>query len=309
MESTNNGAGIRRWFTRPRDGDLMPPFYLWLGIVLLTLFTMGPFVYLLTSSLSLTRDLLSGHLLPHSPTWLNYRHLLGGTVGSDFFHALRNSFTVSALTTVLTIVVGTLGGYALARLKFPLRVTLLFIILAMQLLPSISIIVPLYVMMRDGIDFSIPFTSIGWHTPPLLDTNAALIAANLSFSLPYAAWLLSGYLQGVSRELEEAAYIDGCGKLGTMARILVPLAMPGIAATAIFTFLNCWDEFIYANAFTQTVASKTLPIVVREFIGKHSIDWGLMTAGGIVASLPPVIISLVLYRYIVSGLSAGGVKE
>lgn len=309
MDYTNRGAGLRRWFTRPRDGDLMPPFYLWLGIALLTLFTMGPFVYLLTSSLSLTRDLLSGHLLPHAPTLLNYRHLLAGTVGSDFFHALRNSFMVSAVTTVFTIVVGTLGGYALARLKFPLRVTLLFVILAMQLLPSISIIVPLYVMMRDGIDFSIPFTGIGWHTPPLLDTSAALIAANLSFSLPYAAWLLSGYLQGVSRELEEAAYIDGCGRLGTMARILVPLAMPGIAATAIFTFLNCWDEFIYANAFTQTVASKTLPIVVREFIGKHSIDWGLMTAGGVVASLPPVIISLVLYRYIVSGLSAGGVKE
>lgn len=163
--------------------------------------------------------------------------------------------------------------------------------------------------MRNGITFGIPFTGIVlFQTPPLLDTVWSLIVSYTTFSLPFAIWILAGYFQTIPKALEEAAFIDGCSKLGTLFRVVVPLALPGIAATAIFTLLSAWDEFMFANAFTQTQASKTLPIVIQEFIGKHSIDWGLMTAGGFIASLPPVIISLFLYRYIVTGLS-GGLKE
>jgi multiple sugar transport system permease protein len=210
----------------------------------------------------------------------------------------------------VTIFIGVFAAYALAKVKFPFRSTSLFAILAMQLLPSISIIVPMYMMMRDGIAVGIPFTSIVlFRSPPLLDTAAGLVVAYTTFSLPFAIWLMAGYFQTVSKEIEEASNVDGCGRLGTMFRIVIPLAMPGIAATAIFTMLSSWDEFIFASAFTQTDAAKTLPVAIREFIGRHSIDWGLMTAGGLVASLPPVLISLFLYRYIVGGLSAGGVKE
>ncbi|MGO4274882.1 carbohydrate ABC transporter permease, partial [Paenibacillus sp. TAF58] len=257
-----------------------------------------------------SQELLSGHLFPHMPTFGNYLKLFQGNTGKDFVHALENSLSVSLWTTAITIFVGVFAAYALARIHFPFRVTLLFIILAMQLLPSISIIVPLYIMMREGITISIPFTSIELlHTKPLLDTTWSLVIAYIAISLPFAIWLMSGYFQSISKEMEEAAYMDGCSKFKTMRKIVLPLALPGIAATAIFTFLNSWDEFIFASAFSQTYASKTLPIAVREFIGKHSIDWGLMTAGGFVASLPPVIISLFLYRYIVSGLSEGGLKE
>lgn len=290
--------------------ELIPPVYLWIGILLLTLFTLSPFLYLMISSISQSQELLSGHLFPHMPTFGNYLKLFQGNTGKDFVHALENSLSVSLWTTVITIFVGVFAAYALARIHFPFRVTLLFIILAMQLLPSISIIVPLYIMMREGITISIPFTSIELlHTKPLLDTTWSLVIAYIATSLPFAIWLMSGYFQSISKEMEEAAYIDGCSKFKTMRKIVLPLALPGIAATAIFTFLNSWDEFLFASAFSQTYASKTLPIAVREFIGKHSIDWGLMTAGGFVASLPPVIISLFLYRYIVSGLSEGGLKE
>jgi multiple sugar transport system permease protein len=307
---TRHKASLRsRWFTAA-GRDLIPPFYLWIGLVLLTLFTLAPFAYLLLTSISPPIELLSGRLIPRSPTLGNYVRLFTGAAASSFVSAIRNSVSTALWTTLLTIAVGIFAAYAVAKIRFPFRNTALFAILAMQLLPSISIIVPMYIMMREGISFGIPFTGVElFRTPPLLDSTAGLVVAYTTFSLPFAVWLMAGYFQTISRELEDAAYVDGNGRLGALFRVVIPLSMPGIAATAIFTLLNAWDEFMFASAFTQTEHSKTLTVAIREFIGRYSIDWGLMTAGGIVSSLPPVIISLFLYRYIVGGLSAGGVKE
>ncbi|WP_084224912.1 carbohydrate ABC transporter permease [Paenibacillus pectinilyticus] len=290
--------------------DLFPPFYLWLGLIGLTIFTLAPFVYLFLSSISREVELINGHIIPHSPTFQNYIGLLTGSNAVMFASALKNSVVVSVMVTVISIFVGVFAAYAFSRINFPFRKTGLFVVLAMQIMPSISIITPLYIMIRDGIKLDIPFTGIVlFQTPPLLDSVWALIFAYTSFSLPYVVWLLAGYFQSIPKELEEASYVDGCSRLRTMFRIILPLSMPGIAATAIFVFLNAWDEFLFANAFTQTYASKTLPIMIAEFVGKHSIDWGSMTAGGFLASLPPVVISLFLYKYIIGGVTAGGVKE
>ncbi|MFD0679667.1 MULTISPECIES: carbohydrate ABC transporter permease [unclassified Paenibacillus] len=290
--------------------ELFPPFWLWLGLIMLTIFTLTPFIYLFLSSISREVELINGHLIPFSPTLKNYIGLLAGSNAAVFASALKNSVIVSVLVTLISIFMGVFAGYAFSRLQFPFRKTSLFIILAIQIMPSISIITPLYIMIRDGIEVGIPFTGIVFfRTPPLLDSIWALIFSYTSFSLPYVVWLLAGYFQSIPKELEEASYVDGCHRLRTMIQIILPLAMPGIAATAIFTFLNAWDEFLFANAFTQTYASKTLPVMIAEFVGKHSIDWGSMTAGGFLASLPPVIISLILYKYIIGGMTAGGVKE
>ncbi|WP_082198470.1 carbohydrate ABC transporter permease [Bacillus sp. FJAT-26390] len=290
--------------------DLFPPFYLWVGVILLAIFTLVPFLYLFLSSLSLEVELINGHLIPHSPTLKNYIGLLTGSNAVMFLSALKNSIVVSVLVTLISIFVGVFAAYAFSRIKFPFRKTGLFVVLAVQIMPSISIITPLYILIRDGITLDIPFTGIVlFQTPPLLDSVWALIFSYTSFSLPYVVWLLAGYFQTIPKELEEASYVDGCNRFRTMFRIILPLSMPGIAATAIFAFLNAWDEFLFANAFTQTYTSKTLPIMVAEFVGKHSIDWGSMTAGGFLASLPPVIISLFLYKYIIGGVMAGGVKE
>lgn len=289
--------------------ELFPPFYLWLGIILLTLFTLTPFVYLFLSSISQEVELINGHLIPHHPTFKNYTELLAGSNAAQFLNAMRNSVEVSVLVTVITVFIGMFAAYAFSRIKFPFRKTGLLVVLAMQIMPSISIITPMYIMIRDGITIDIPFTNIlFFRTPPLLDSIWALVFSYTSFSLPYAVWLMAGYFQSMSKEIEEAAYVDGCNRFKTLFRIVMPLSMPGIAATAIFVFLNSWDEFLFANAFTQTNASKTLPVMIAEFIGKHSIDWGAMTAGGFLASLPPVIISLFLYKYIIGGVTAGGVK-
>lgn len=300
---------LRSRLFRVSSTELMPPFYLWLGLILLTIFTLAPFVYLITSSVSQQQELLSGHLIPLHPTLDNYTRLFTGSGASDFISAIKNSVTVSFWTTVFSMLIGTFAAYAFARIQFPFRITSLFAVLAIQILPSISILVPMYIMMRDGVSIGIPFTHIVfYHSPPLLDTVWSLVIAYTSFSLPFVVWLLSGYFQTIPLELEEAAYVDGCGRFRAMFRVILPLSKPGLAATAIFTFLGAWDEFMFANAFTQTYASKTLPIAIAEFIGKHGMDWGLMTAGGFIASLPPVVISLLLYRNIVNGMTAGGVK-
>jgi multiple sugar transport system permease protein len=291
------------------NANIIPPVYQWIGLILLAIFTLLPFLYLMTSSISNQIELLDGHLFPSHPTLINYQHLFQGSGSSDFMSAMVNSIRVSLWTTGLSMAIGIFASYAFARIKFPFRMTSLFAILAMQILPSVSIVVPMYIMMRNGLTVGIPFTNIVFfHTQPLLDNVWSLIIAYTSFSLPFVIWLLSGYFQTIPKELEESAYVDGCGRFGTMFRIVLPLSLPGLAATAIFTLLSSWDEFMFANAFTQTYASKTLPIAISEFIGKHGMDWGLMTAGGFIASLPPVLISLFLYKYIVNGVTAGSVK-
>lgn len=297
---------LRRGFHR---GRLVPTGWLWVGLLLLAVFTLLPFLYLVSSSLATKSDLLSGYLVPHHLIVGNYLRLLAGPASTDFLKAMRNSTVVALVTTAAAMLLGIFAAYAFARIRFPYRITLLFLVLGMQLLPSISILTPMYITMRNGLSLHIPFTHILLaQTPPLLDTPWALVIAYTTFSLPFVIWLLSGYFQTIPADLEEASYVDGCNRLRSMFQIVLPLAIPGIAATAIFTFLQSWDEFMFANALTQTYASKTLPIAISEFIGRHSMDWGLITAGGVVASLPPVVISLVLYRYIVGGLTMGGIK-
>jgi multiple sugar transport system permease protein len=212
---------------------------------------------------------------------------------STFLLALRNSVIVSLGTTAVALVFGTLAAYAFARFNIPQKRTLLLIVLGSQLLPAVSLIIPLFRMFKYA---------------ELLDTLAALILAYSTFSIPFVVWIMAGYFQSVPIELEEAARIDGATRFQSFVRVALPLAAPGLGATAIFTLLNAWDEFFFALIFSSTYAAKTLPVAIAEFIGRHSVNWGMLVTGGFIASLPPIVLSLVFYRYIVSGLSAGGLK-
>ncbi|TXK85289.1 carbohydrate ABC transporter permease [Paenibacillus sp. N3.4] len=200
--------------------DLFSPFYLWLGLIVLTVCSLGPFVYLFLSSISQEVELINGHIIPHAPTLKNYVGLLTGSNAVVFVSALKNSIVVSVLVTVISIFVGVFAAYAFSRIKFPFRKTGLFVVLAMQIMPSISIITPLYIIIRDGIKVGIPFTGVFFQTPPLLDSVWALVFSYTSFSLPYVVWLLAGYFQTIPKELEEASYVDGSSRFGTMFRII-----------------------------------------------------------------------------------------
>jgi multiple sugar transport system permease protein len=284
-----------------RRGNLLSRPVLWTLVLLYLIYTMLPIFWLFLSTIQTQASLLTlpPRIIPSEVTVQNYIDIFkpaafGENSGqSTFLLALRNSVAVSVGTTLVAMVFGTLAAYAFARFNIPRKRTLLLIVLGSQLLPAISIIIPLFRIFRG----------VG-----LLDTLTALILAYATFSIPFVVWIMAGYFQTVPRELEEAARIDGATRFQSFMRVALPLAAPGLGATAIFTLLNAWDEFFFALIFSSTYAAKTLPVALAEFIGRHSLNWGLLVTGGFIASLPPIVLSLVFYRYIVSGLSAGGLK-
>ena len=259
---------------------------------------LAPFAWLLFSSVVGQTDLLSRpiHWWPTQWTLSRYVEILsarGTGAGTQFRDAMVNSFIVALGTVAISLTVGTLGGYALARLRFPLRRTTLLSFLVTYMLPPITLLIPLYLLMaRFG----------------LLDTKIGLIIVYCSLATPFSLWTMSNFLGSLPQELEEAARVDGCSRLGALVRVILPLARPGIVATGLFAFLLCWDEFLYALIFTSTTSAKTIPVAIAEFTGRNAVDFGLIAAGGILASLPPVLLTLGFQRYLIEGLSAGAVK-
>jgi multiple sugar transport system permease protein len=284
-----------------RRGNLLSPPARWTLLAVYLVYTLVPIVWLFLSTIQTQASLLTlpPRIIPSDVTLQNYIDIFkpaafGENSGqSTFLLALRNSVIVSLGTTAVALVFGTLAAYAFARFNVPRKRTLLLIVLGSQLIPAVSLIIPLFRM----------FKSV-----ELLDNLLALILAYSTFSIPFVVWIMAGYFQSVPLELEEAARIDGATRFQSFYRVSLPLAAPGLGATAIFTLLNAWDEFFFALIFTSTYAAKTLPIALAEFIGRHSVNWGLLVTGGFIASLPPIVLSLAFYRYIVSGLSAGGLK-
>ncbi len=284
-----------------RRGNLLNPLAHRTLLLFYLVFTLLPIVWLFFSTIQTQASLLRvpPRIIPDSITFTNYVDIFkpaafGENSGqSTFVLALRNSVIVSLGTTAVAMVFGTAAAYAFARFNIPRKRTILLVVLGSQLLPPISIIIPLFRMFKSA---------------ALLDTLWALILAYSTFSLPFVVWIMVGYFQSVPKELEEAARIDGASRFQAFMRVALPLAAPGLAATAVFTLLNAWDEFFFALIFTSTYAAKTVPIALAEFIGRHSVNWGMLVTGGFIASLPPIVLSLAFYRYIVSGLAAGGLK-
>jgi multiple sugar transport system permease protein len=262
------------------------------GVMLVIL---APFAALLWASVVGQTDLLSRplHWWPQQWTLSRYREIFGGQgagASTGFRTAMVNSFIVGAATVAISLTIGTLGGYALARLRFPLRRTTLVSFLVTYMLPPIALIIPLYLLMSR------------FH---LLDTKVGLVIVYCSLATPFALWTTSNFLGSL---LEEAARVDGCSRLGALFRVILPLARPGIIATGLFAFLLCWDEFLYALIFTSTPNAKTIPVAIAEFTGRNAVDFGLIAAGGVLAALPPVLVALAFQRYLIDGLSAGAVK-
>ena len=268
--------------------------------VLMAVVVLAPFAWLLISSISPSSELLAAHphWWPDKPTLSRYRAIFSSAPGGDnvavnFRLAMVNSFIVATGTTVISLVVGTLGGYAFARLRFRFRRSALFGFLAIYMLPPIALVIPLYLAMAN----------LG-----LVDTKTGLVVTYCSIVTPFALWTMSNYFLTMPPELEEAARLDGCSRLGALSRIMLALARPGLFATAMFGFLLAWDEFLYSLIFTSTTQAKTIPVAIAEFTGKYSSDFGLIAAGGMLAALPPLVLALIFQRYIVGGLSSGAVK-
>ncbi len=264
------------------------------------LFIYMPVAWLVISSISTRAELLSTpiHWIPHNPTLKNYIDILTpGTATSEvartFKATLRNSLVVAGSVTLISLAVGSLAAYALARMRLGFRNAMLIGIMGIRMIPEVSLVIPLYIIaVRVGL----------YNKPPVL------ILTYLSFALPFAIWLMVAFFETIPIELEDAARIDGASHLRTLFSIILPISAPGLVSTALFVFLTAWDEFFFALLFTSTTAAKTVPVAIAEFTGRYVVDVGGMMTGGVLAAIPPVLLSLIFSRYIVSGLTAGAVK-
>src|SRR5450759_534695 len=272
---------------------------LYAGTAIALVVILAPFAWLLISSVALPVDLLE-RPLQWIPAHVTFQRFLDLTVGDTvddssltFRAAFVNSTIIASTVTLVAVVVGTLAAYAFARLRFPGRSWLILAFMATYMLPPIALILPLFQIMSS------------LH---LRDTPFALIIIYSSFVTPFVIWIMRGYIESISPDLDDAARVDGCSRLGALWRVVVPVAAPGLLSTALLAFLMAWDEFLYALIITQTNASKTLPIAINDFIGRHGVDFGLLATGGVIAALPPVLIAFIFQRYIVAGLTAGRVK-
>lgn len=207
-------------------------------------------------------------------------------------HYLTNSAIVAVSATLVSVAIGAFAAYGLARFEYRRREDLAFLVLAMRMLPAIAIVIPLFVMAQ----------TIG-----ILDTHLVLIICYMLFNIPFSIWMLRGFFEEIPREIEEAALIDGCTRRQILARIMFPLAAPGLAATSIFCLINSWNEFTFA-VFLTSVRASTLPTTVTQFLSAAGTSWGAMAATGVVTIIPVLIFSLLVQRYMVKGLSFGGVK-
>ncbi len=224
-----------------------------------------------------------------TPTLQNYFDVFAGGAFSKYF---VNSLLVASITTSIALILGSFAGFGFARFKFRGSTTLRLASLVPQMLPPITIIVPLYVL---------------FNSMKLIDTIWALVISYLTFSIPLSIWMMTGFFADVPRELEESAMIDGCTRLGALFRVSLPIVAPGLAATAILSFIYCWNEFLYAVILTGRDA-RTLPVTITSFMTNKSILWGRIAASGSLVLVPVLIFALLAQRYLVRGLSRGAIK-
>lgn len=279
---------------------------LYAAVLAIVVETLAPFLWLVDSSISTQSELLSlpPHWIPLHPTLERYQSILfsaqvsfrGMTISSPagaFKQAMLSSIIVAGTTTVVCLVCGTLASYAFARLRLPGKKWLMTVIIAVQMLPPIAMVIPLYFMIR----------AMG-----LMNTYAALILLYSTFTITYIVWVMNGYFQTVPREIDEAALIDGCGRLAALFRVILPVALPGLVAVGVLSFLTAWNEFLFALIFTSTPSVTPIPVAVAQFSTQWGIDYGMMTTGGVLASIPPVVLAIFFQRYLLRGMTSGAVK-
>lgn len=268
----------------------------WLLLAVIVVYLLFPFYWALRTSFSPDSEIYATPVqyFPAHPTFQNYANVFSS---GDFIIALRNSAIVGVSVTVLALVLGASAAYALARFKFRGRSFMLYLILSMSLFPQVAVLGALYQLIR---------------TFQLYDTLYALILTYLVFSLPFTVWVLTSFFQGMPRELEEAAYIDGANPFQTFYKIMLPLAAPGMVTTGLLALIAAWNEFLYAVSFEFSPNHFTVPLgifnLTQGVSSSYQIPWGNIMAATIVVTVPLVVLVLIFQRRIIAGMTAGAVK-
>jgi multiple sugar transport system permease protein len=269
----------------------------WVFLTLLLLFATLPMAWMLLTSVK-TQFAASQYppeWWPHNPTLENYTRLLSprSDVGQEFLTYLLNSIWVSTATTVLGVIIAVPAAYAFSRFRFPGRELLFYSVLVRNMFPGVVFLIPLFIMMRDL---------------RLVNTQWSLILTYLTFGLPLSIWLLKGFYDNIPPQLEQAARIDGASRFQAFLRVAMPLSSPGIIATAIYSFVQAWNEYIYALTFLTSRDKLTLPVGLQRFFTEYATDWPGLMAAAFIMSVPVVVLFLILQRYFVRALAEGAVK-
>jgi multiple sugar transport system permease protein len=263
-------------------------------IVITLLVTLFPVYWLASNSFKYDIDIFSVPPLwfPSKPTLKHYHEVF---VERPFLIYAMNSLIIAIATTAVSVTLGTMAGYALARFRYPgrWRYQISFWILSTRMMPPIVSIIPLY---------------LAFNYFHMLNTKTAVVIAYTAFNLPFATWMMKSYFQDLPAELEEAAIVDGDTRWGAFIRVALPLARPGLAATAIFCLIIAWNEFLLALIVTLTEQSQTLPIGIAGRVTQYNTYWGEISAAGFMACIPIVIFAFIVQRHLVRGLSFGAVK-
>jgi len=265
-----------------------------LYIAALVLLVLGafPFAWMLSTALKPSAEIFATPptLVPHHATLDNFARLFRDTSFPTYF---KNSVTVSLTTVVLTLVVSALGAYGLTRFAFRGRETVAGLILLTYMFAPIMIIIPFYLIVKY----------LG-----IVNTQLALVLSYTTFCLPFCLWLLRSFFQAIPLELEEAALVDGASRARAVWWVVLPLALPGLIATGIFTFILAWNDFLFALVLITSDELKTLPIGVNDLFNATIVDWGMIMAAGVVITVPTIAFFIAVQRYLIQGWGAGGVK-
>jgi len=277
---------------KPATSGPGTPWWLWVAVAAIVVFCLVPFYWLINISLKTGPALSSADLVPPSPSLDNYKSIFEN---SSFTRALANSAIVSLTTTFIGVLVGAFCAYALARLKMRFKFILLGVVLSISTFPQIAIAAPLFRLWSD----------IG-----LYNTIPGLVIPYLTFALPLSIYILVSFFREIPRDLEEAALVDGATYFQAFRKVVVPLAAPGLATTAILTFIAAWNEFLLATTLTSSTTARTTPVAISQFTGssEFEVPLGTQSAASVVISIPLILLVLLFQRRIVAGLTAGAVK-
>ena len=274
---TRNG-----WIGRASLGTLG-----WVAVVVINL----PVLLVFLGSFQSTSDIISASsIIPRSLTLGNYVTVFERT---PFLTYLTNSVVIAAGTMVLSVGLSLLSGYALSRFKSPLLSTFSYALFVVQMFPVVLVLIPVFPVFRI----------LG-----LINTPIPVILIYTVFNLPFVTWMARSYFDTIPAEIEEAALIDGCDRLGTLWRIIIPLSGPGVAVVAVFSFLGAFNEFFVASVFLRTDRSLTVPVGIQMFVQQYSTDWGNLMAGCVLMMIPTLLLFSFAQKYIVHGAVTGGVK-
>jgi len=259
------------------------------AVIILLLVELFPIFVVISTSFKPAQSVFDSNPFAFfNPTLKNYKEVL---FERNFINNLINSVIIALATSLISVSLGSLAAYSLSRFDFKGKKSIGLGILISRMIPPITLSVPLFILMRK----------IG-----ILDTHFVLILSHISFILPFIIWMILPFFKGVSKAYEEAALIDGCSRMQSFIWVFIPLVAPGLVVSGIFSFVYSWNDFLYALVLAGSEV-QTVPIAVSGFIGQFGPKWGAMTASGTLALIPTFIFALALQKYIISGLSVGGI--